>query len=572
MAKTGYKIIETIIQSFGNGFPSGSVATGSTNSTITLTSESISSSLDEETYFYRSFSPIDCIEGLNSCQSPILTSVFTGSQRGYFDLNYVTESILHSYNNITASISNKEDFSNEEIFSASIGTTVPISSSFVSGTVYFKAFTSCSGISPDRSPDADLVTFTFEENPPVDIKGEVQIQFVNNLSSPMKVEIRSRRGSNNYLVDSLDSFNYDYSNSPITGAWSSTGISPDLDITIKGGAKSEFGNFIQRTTEGSERLTYTTGSGFENPSSNTDNSNTFPADEGINFTVRQLSLPPTGETTTTTFSLIQGSPVQTGSSDPTDHTITPTIRFGSAPLESQDTACADSKINFKEETYFQLGGYLYNSREDAESRIRPSLPFNTNFILTGVSTYLIVNQEGYIQEEKSCVLPSLEVFTQDGAFATQEAACRRNKDVAGSTVFSYKDNKLTGDGRNLSGRFPLNNNAQGGRNVILSAGNIVGFETCGTELETIQLSIYGYPSSSYPFDTPELINPETLAVACGDDTFTTYYQDDDGVIFYDFDGSLAYDTVGDGGYYYKNESDEFLLLADGLILSSSSPC
>ena len=572
MAKTGYKIIETIIQSFGNGFPSGSIASGSTNSTITLTSESISSSLDEETYFYRSFSPIDCIEGINSCQSPLLTSVSTGSQRGYFDLNYVTESILHTYTDITASISNTEDFSNEEQFTASIGTIVPVSSSFVSGTVYFRAFTSCSGISPDRSPNSDLITFTFNENPPTNLKGEVQIQFINNLSSPMKVEIRSRRGNNNYLVDSLDSFTYDYSNSPVTGAWSSTGISPDLNVTIKGGAKNTFGNFIQRTTQGSEILTYTTGSGFINPTLNADNSDTFPVDTGIKFTVRQLTLPPTAETTTTTFSLLQGSAVQSGSSNPTDHSITPIIRFGSSPLESQNAACSDSQVSFKEITYFQLGGYLYNSREDAESKIRPNLPFKTNFILTGINTYLILNQEGYIQEELSCELPSLDIFTQDGAFTNQESACKRIKSGVGSQNFTYKDNQLTGEGRALSGRFPLNNGSQGGRNVILSVGNIVGFETCGTELEPVQLSIYGYPSSSYPFNTPELINPETLAVACGDDTFTTYFQDDDGVIFYDFDGDLAYNTVGDGGYYYKNESDEFLLLSEGLILSSSSPC
>ena len=99
----------------------------------------------------------------------------------------------------------------------------------------------------------------------------------------------------------------------------------------------------------------------------------------------------------------------------------------------------------------------------------------------------------------------------------------------------------------------------------------MGFETCGGELETLELSIYGYPSSSYPFDTPELVNPEKLSVACGDDTFTTYYQGDEGIYFSNT-GSLAYDLVGDGGYYYKNTSDEFLLLSEGLILSSSSPC
>ena len=48
-------------------------------------------------------------------------------------------------------------------------------------------------------------------------------------------------------------------------------------------------------------------------------------------------------------------------------------------------------------------------------------------------------------------------------------------------------------------------------------------------------------------------------------------QGDEGIYFGNT-GSLAYDLVGDGGYYYKNTSDEFLLLSEGLILSSSSPC
>ena len=58
MAKTGYKIIENVVQSFDNGQPSGSVASGSTNYLITLSSSSLSASLNEETYFNRSFSYI----------------------------------------------------------------------------------------------------------------------------------------------------------------------------------------------------------------------------------------------------------------------------------------------------------------------------------------------------------------------------------------------------------------------------------------------------------------------------------------------------------------------------------
>ena len=572
MAKTGYKIIQTIVQSFGNGQPSGSVASESIDSIITLSSSSLSASLDEETYFNRSFSPIDCVEDTNACQPPVLTGIYTGSQRGYFDLYYDTQDSNNSPIDISASISQTTDFSSLELFSSSIGYIVPITSSYVSGTVFFKAFTSCSGTSPDRSPNSDLLSFIYDEIIPENIKGEVEIQFVNNLSSPMEIKIRSQRGSDNQKINPLSTFNYNYSNSNLTGSWNSVNKSSDLNITIKGGAKSTFGNFIQRRTIGLETLTYTTGSGFDNPSLNVDSSNTFPPDTGINFTVRQLDFPPTGENTTTTFSLLQVSPLISGSSDIISGTITPTIRFGSTPLLSQNASCSDSKINPTEITYFQLGRYLYNNREDAESKTRSIFPFNINFILITPNTYLIINKNGFIQSLETCILPSLDIFTQDGIFNTQEEACKRIKSTLGSQTISYKDNQLRGNGRNLSGRFPLNNNSQGGTNVILSAGDIVGFETCGTELEPIQLSIYGYPSSSYPFNTPELINPETLAVACGDNTFSTYFQDEDGLIYYDFDGPLAYNTVGDGGYYFKNESNEFLLLSDGLTLSSSTPC
>ena len=570
MAKTGFKIIEEINQFFNNGFVSGSEVSASF--LVDLTSAPFSASLNENEYYNRSLNPLDCIEGFTNCLPPLLTSLYTGSQRGYFDLTYATSSTLNTYVDVTASISQTENFSSNEIFSASIGTVIPITSSYVSGTVYFRAFTSCSGISPDRSPNSDLISFTYDEIPPENIKGNVNIQFLNNLSSPMEVEIRNRRGNINYVVDALSSLTYDYSNAYITGSWNTVGKSPDLNITIKGGAKSTYGNFVQRRTTGLETLTYTTGSGFENPSLNIDSSNTFSPDNGVNFTVRQLDFPPTGETTTTSFSLLQVSPPTTGSTNITDHTITPTIRFGSTPLQSQNAACSDSKINPQEITYYQLGGYLYNSREDAESKIRATFPYDTNFILITSNTYIVVNKNGYIQDSITCNLPSLEIYTQDGTFVNQETACKRTKSLIGSQTYTYKDNKLTDEGRNLSGRYPLNNNSKGGRNVILSAGNIVGFETCGSELDTLQLSVYGYPSSSYPLDTPTIINPETLAVACGDDTFSTYYQGGDGTIYYDFDGSLAYETVGDGTDWYKNTSDEFLLLSEGLILSSSSPC
>ena len=570
MARTGFKIIEDVYQFFNNGPISGSVV--SSSYAVDLTVSPYSASLNEEEYFNRSLDPLSCTKEVNGCLSPLLTSLNTGSQRGYFDLYYTNPSSLNSAVNISASVSTTTTFEESELFSGSISSPLSITSSYVSGTLFFNAYVSCSGTSPDRSPDSSLISYTFDELIPETPKGNVNLQFVNNLSSPMEVQIRSRRGNNNYVVDALSTLNYDYSRSPVTGSWSSALKSPDLDIVIRGGARSTYGNHIQRRTVGLETLTYTTGNGFSSPNTNVDSSNTFSPDSGISFTVRQLTLPPSNETTTTIFSLVQVPPPISGSSEITDRTITPTIRFGSTPLSSEINACSNSNINFKEITYFQFGGYLYNTREDAESKIRSSFPFNSNYILTAVDSYLKVNKEGFIQETATCQLPSLNIDLSDGAALTQREACSRTKSTSTSQTYTYKDNKLTGDGRDLSGRYPLNNNSKGGSNVILSTGNIIGFETCGTELSPIQLSIYGYPSSSYPFDTPEIINPETLAVACGDNTLTTYYQDLDGVIYYDFDGSLAYDLVGDGGSYYKNNIGEFLLISNGLILSSSNPC
>ena len=567
MPKTGYKIIQNINQIFDNGPSFGDVVDNTY--TVNLSTSSFSSSVDEQTFYNRSFSPIDCKEGFNTPPSPILTSVITGSQRGFFNLSFVSESFEKGYLNITASVSQKETFADQEIFSSSVASPLPISSSFVSGTVFFRAILSGSGTSPDPSIFSPPLNFIYDEINTPENKGNVNIRFVNNLSSDMEVEIKSLRGNSLNFISSSEVFTYDYSDCPVTGAWCSKGISEDLNITIKGGANGSRGTFIQRSTAGSNNSTHTSGSGFNNPLVDLDTSNTFTPDEGINFTIRQLEFPT--DNTTTTFSLLEVLPTDSGSASVTDHTLTPTIRFGSAPLISQDAACTDSKINFKEKTYFQLGGRLYNSRADAETKTISSLPFKTNFILTDANTFLQVDSEGYIQAEKTCKLPSFEIFTQDGSFTTQEKACKRLKSFDGSETFTSKDNKLNGDGRLLSGRFPINNEGRGGRNIILSAGNIVGFETCGGELETLQLSIYGYPSSSYPFNTPELINRNKLVVACGDDTFGTYYQGDEG-IYYNNTGSLAYNLVGDGGYYYKNTSDEFLLLSEGLILSSSTPC
>ena len=383
MPKTGYKIIQNINQIFDNGPAFGDVV--DTTYTVNLSTSSFSSSVDEQTFYNRSFSPIDCKEGFNTPPAPILTSLITGSQRGFFNLSFVSESFEKGYLNITASVSQKETFTNAEIFSSSVASPLPISSSFVSGTVFFKAVLSGSGTSPDPSNDSAPLNFIYDEIIRPETKGNVSIRFVNNLSSDMEVEIKSLRGNSLNFISASEVFTYDYSDCPVTGAWCSKGISPDLNITIKGGANGSRGTFIQRNTEGSNNSTHTSGSGFTNPLIDLDTSNTFTPDEGINFIIRQLEYPI--DDTTTTFSLLEVLPTDSGSASVTDHTLTPTIRFGSAPLISQDAACTDSKINFKEKTYFQLGGRLYNSRADAETKTKPSLPFKTNFILTDASTF-----------------------------------------------------------------------------------------------------------------------------------------------------------------------------------------
>ena len=48
----------------------------------------------------------------------------------------------------------------QKYFSASIGTSSQVTSSFISGTVFFRAFTSCSG--PTPSPNSDLLSFTYD--------------------------------------------------------------------------------------------------------------------------------------------------------------------------------------------------------------------------------------------------------------------------------------------------------------------------------------------------------------------------------------------------------------------------
>jgi len=576
MANTGYQISPTVRQYFTSGPNSGSVVSASFD--VDLTVAPFSASLNNEDYFYRAYDPIDCEPGFEDCQVPLLTSLNTGSRRGRFAINYITASSYLGSNDplsITASVSNDPNFGTSEIFSASIGSLIPVTTSFVSGTVYFKAFASCSG--PDQSSDSSPLSFTYDLLPPPLSAGSVNVVFKNNLSSPMEVQIRSTRGNADYKIAAGNSVTYDYSTSPDPGAWTSTGRSEDLTVTIKGGSRSAYGNFVQRTTTGIEKETYTTGGGYDAPTTNTDNSSTFTPDKGVTFNIRQLVLPANGTTTTTTFTLLTNTPPPppptplpepdpgpgpAPSSTPYVETI-----FGSTPYSTQDGACAATSVNYREKTYFSRNGYLYNSRADALDDTKLIFSYSQNFILTSPTVYLIVNQNGYIQNRGGCILPTISIYTTRGSFSDQESACQRTK--TGGTTYSYKDNRLVG--ASLSGRYPLGGSGKGGRNIILSAGQIIGYETCGSELTTVYYGEIGWPNSTYPLQSPSDVNPRSLSRVCAGG-LTAYSLGPSGVVYYHIDSGYPYVPLGLGTRWYKTESGTFVNFDRGRIVDTASPC
>jgi hypothetical protein len=570
MANTGFIINNTVRQFFASGPNSGSAVTASTDFDVDLTTAPFSASLDNETFYNRAFEPDDCPEGFETCVSPLLTSLTTGSQRGRFAINYVTQSSFNPPFDITASVSNDISFSVSEVFSASIDSLIPVTTSFTSGTVYFKAFTSCSG--PDPSPDSTALSFTYDLIPPQLSPGTVQIVFKNNYSSAMKVEIRSLRGNANYTILPRQSVTYDYTTSPDPGAWTATGRSEDLNITIKGGARSPYGNYIQRKTEGIEKETYTTEGGFSSPTSATNNSSTFAADRGLSFKVRQLVLPVGGTTTTTTFTLLEKDPPpppippspppppSPGPGPAPASVSRPTSRFGSTPYSSEAAACGNANADFRSVHYYQYGNVFYNNLTDAQSRTRSSFPYSSNYILYGNGTYYIVNKDGRITNTGGCRRPSITLYTLRGSYGSQEEACRQNKTGAGNTTYTIGSIRV-------SGRYPLAGSGKGGRNVIISGGNVVAYETCGSELTPVQYGAIGWSNSIYPLATASNVNPRSLQRICANNSLRTYYQGPSGVVYY----GTNYVPLGNGLRWYKT-GGTFTLFNGGLPTSIVNPC
>ena len=570
MANTGFEISQNVAQYFTTGPNSGSKVTSSFDQDLTVAP--FSASLNGEEFFNRSYNPITCEPGFEDCLVPLLTSLHTGSRRGRFEVNYVTQSSTNSPIDITASISDDINFASgrTEIFSSSIGTTIPLTSSFISGTVYFRAFTSCSG--PTPSPNSDLLSFTYDLIPPLS-KSTVEVVFTNTLSSPMEVEIRSERGNQNYTIAAKESITYDYTNNSYDpGAWVSTNKSAPLNVTIKGGSKSTYGNSIQRVTSGVVKETYTTGGGFNGSNNRRDTSANYNPDTGITFKIQQLVLPE-GDTTTTTFSLVQNTPPPPLPAEPTPvYTPYPRAVVGSIPYETEEEACADSGVNFREKTYQKFKGYLYDNLEDALIDNKTIYSFTENFILTTLTEYMVINKEGKITSEgNTCVLPTLQIETSRGSYPDQESACKRKK--SSGVSYSFKDNTLIG-GTGLSGRYPIYSGTQerGGRNVILENGKILAYETCGTELTDIQYSQIGFNKNLYPLDTPELINPRTLSWICSlSQTYITYSLGPSGVVYYGFnykEGKYKYVPLGLGIRWYRTTDNKFVIFNRGLIVNT----
>jgi hypothetical protein len=243
---------------------------------------------------------------------------------------------------------------------------------------------------------------------------------------------------------------------------------------------------------------------------------------------------------------------------------------GSVPYETEEKVCADTGVDFREKTYFKFKGYLYDSEEDALIDNKASYSFTKNFILTTLTTYLIVNKEGKIESEgNACVLPTLKIETSKGAYTDQESACRRDK--SSGVTFSFKDNTLLGSGRGLSGRYPLfeGEGGRGGRNVILENGKILSFETCGSELTDIQYSEIGFNNETYPLETPELINPSTLRFVCNySQRFINYSLGPSGVVYYGFnykEGKYKYVPLGLGLRWYRTTDGKFVIFNKGLV-------
>jgi hypothetical protein len=558
MANTGYKRIPTVKQFFTTGPQSGSVVSASYDRDLTVTP--FSASLDNVTFYNRSFDPETCEIGFEDCLVPLLTSLNTGSLRGRFEITYVTQSGFNPPLDITASVANNESFANSEIFSASIGNTIPITSSFVSGTVYFKAFTSCSG--PTPSPDSSPLSFTF--NPLSPPRGNANIVFTNNYSTTMKVEIRSERGNQNYNIAPRASVTYNYVETANPGSWSTTGKADPLNITIKGGAKNTYGNYIQRRTNDENRVIFTSGGGFGG-TDKTENSSTFVPDKGLTFKIQQLELPPVGTTSTTTFTLLANTPPPAVAPP----TAVPELVFGTSPFSTQAEICNFTR-NFRERTYYLFNNYLYNTQADALADRKATYPNEDNYILINQTRFLKVNKQGYTFGlgfgSGDCPTNSYRLSTSSTPTAIE--ACKRTSWFSSSRYYTFKNNTLIDSfGYRRSGYFWQYNGAgrKPSKIFLISGGKFIATQDCSTDVFRNQplLPLYGGFKDFGP-EGWESISPSSkrYAKVTPDYRYRTYYIDSSTGQYFRY-GSFNFYYLS--GWAYNKPAQQFLYFQNGII-------
>ena len=536
MANTGYQITPTLIQRFLDGPESGSIVTGSFGKYENqLGVAPFSASLEDTNYYYRALDQITCPEGFEDCQAPVLTSVQAGSAKGLFNLNYTPPTSLNAAVDITGSISQLEDFSIVQTFSASIGSLLPISSSFTSGTVYFRAFQSCSG--PDKSPFSDPLSFTFAPIPPPKPPGNIFYKIQNTLNTPISINVRSSNGNFNQNITPGQTFQ----------STISTAASPDYRIKLNGGSNTTYGNTIIKnisTRNGavaaSAHVTSpNSGDGFNG---STGGSITF-FDGNATVDIKRNFSPPTDGIVDVNLTFASNTPPAPPAAPPpptpaapVPYTPRPTIRFGGSAFSTEGGAC--NSTDFKSQTYFQLGNYYYLTSNDSIAGNRPTFPNERNYILTNTTTYAVVSKNGYIIESsKNCGYPTLTISRK--SYSDQESAC---KDSNSSTqTLQYKGSQIIGSG--LTGRFKMQT-SRGGQNIIISNGQIISYETCGSEGSGVTYSRGGYSKSL-------LQNPSIKAFVCrGGLPPRQYFLGPSGITYYSSSGRYAYIPLGLGSRYY----------------------
>ena len=186
--------------------------------------------------------------------------------------------------------------------------------------------------------------------------------------------------------------------------------------------------------------------------------------------------------------------------------------------------------------------------------------FNTNYFLYGSGVYYVVNRDGRVTNRGGCRRPGITLYTARGSYGTQEDACKRYKSGGGSayTLGSIR----------VSGRYPIMSSGRGGRNAIISGGNVVGYENCGSELTPVQYGQIGWRSSSYPLDSPGNVNPRSLKRICNNTSMRTYYRGPSGIVYY----GTNYVPLGLGTRWYRTTSGTYVNFNRGSVIASASPC